>query len=272
MVDYRVLQADFRETLAACEGQAALIAMSPPYPDARTCYESLTWEDYQALGDASKDALLPGGHCLLNLSAPVRQLRKPALSDLLKKEADLLAKLTERPLRSREETAAEETELEAVRALIPTAHGTERDPMPWRLALDWIDRVELSMPDDLIFGRRGTPGKYRGRFRRDHEPLFWFRKPGIPRGFHDDRLKSAAVEGAVFRRFSVRGRDGTTKRSDTQLDGSAARGTLWGYGGVGQGAACDGDRRFIGGDLAEEWARKSQELADRRYSQMALAL
>ncbi len=35
-------------------------------------------------------------------------------------------------------------------------------------------------------------------------------------------------------------------------------------------AACDGDRRFIGGDLKKEWAGKSLELADRRYSQMTI--
>ena len=59
--EYAVRCGDFRETLAAARGQATLIAMSPPYPDARTCYESLEWEDYQALGDAVKAALGPLG-------------------------------------------------------------------------------------------------------------------------------------------------------------------------------------------------------------------
>ena len=52
-----------------------------------------------------KQALLPGGHCLLNISAPVRQLRE--------------------------------------------GHGTERDMLPFRLLLDWADRVGLTVPDTL---------------------------------------------------------------------------------------------------------------------------
>lgn len=275
---WTVLRADFRDTLAAAEGKAALIAMSPPYPDARTCYGSLEWEDYQALGDAVLEALLPGGHCLLNISAPVRQLRE--------------------------------------------GHGTERDLLPFRLLLDWADRVGLTVPDDLCFGRRGFPGTFPGRFRRDHEPLWWFRRPGDPLALHSDRLKKIVkrsgktpenhtscvlTDGSIHRRFSA-----------SRYPDEVERGTLWDYenvGGHGMGdrdleaqnhparwpyrlaadivacfsdvgdlvvdpflgggttlcAACDGDRRFLGGDLAEEWAEKSRELASRRYAQLSLS-
>ncbi len=71
---YFFLQADFRETLAACEGQADLVCTSPPYADARTYGADVVWTDadYAALGDAVFGALKPGGHCLIIVDAPVR--------------------------------------------------------------------------------------------------------------------------------------------------------------------------------------------------------
>lgn len=274
MADYRVLCADFRETLTAAEGRAVLVATSPPYPSsARTCYGSLAWEDYQALGDAVLDALAPGGHCLLNLSAPIRQLRE--------------------------------------------GHGTERDPMPFRVFLDWYDRVGLTAPDVLAFGRKGLPGGYIGRFRSDWEPMFWFRKPGQPVLFKE-RLKTPSIRwdpGGRPTRHTTR--DGGTFERLSNACGDTHRGTVWQYGAIGCGqtgdmdleaqghparwpyrlaadivacfsdvgdlvvdpfvgggttlcAACDGDREFLGGDNSEEWAAKSLELADRRYAQMTL--
>jgi len=274
MPDYQILAADFRATLAAANGQAALIATSPPYPSgARTCYGQLKWQDYQDLGDAVKAALLPGGHCLLNLSAPVRQMRD--------------------------------------------GHGTERDPMPFRVLLDWIDRVGLTAPDTLAFGRQGWPGIFPGRFRCDWEPLLWFRRPGTPLPIHVDRLW---VPTDSYRSpCSGREPGGEIVRTKERRTVEAGRnpGTYWGYGPVGgqqtgdldleaQGhparwpyklaadivacfsgvgdlvidpflgggttlcTACDGDRRFLGGDLSPEWALKSAELAKRRYSQQSL--
>src|SRR5258708_478703 len=77
---YCLLQAAFHTTLAAARsvGGADLILMSPPYCDARTYDNAVSWtfEDYQRLGDATASALKPGGHCLMVLDAPVRQWRQ----------------------------------------------------------------------------------------------------------------------------------------------------------------------------------------------------
>ena len=45
--------------------------------------------------------------------------------------------------------------------------GTERGFHPWRLMLDWAERVGFRVPDRLCFGRQGHPGEYLGRFRND---------------------------------------------------------------------------------------------------------
>lgn len=270
---YAILNADFRDTLAAARGAggAHLVATSPPYPDARTCYEGLKWEDYQALGDAVLDALVPGGHCLLNLGSPVRQLRD--------------------------------------------GHGTERNPLPYRVMLDWIDRVGLTCPDVLVFGRDGLPGEYLGRFRSDHEPLFWFRRPGETWQLDKPNDRTAPYRMSA----SARERNGSLKgpTNGNAILSGRTRGTVWGYGSVGHGqtgdgdigaqghparwpyrlaadivkcftapgdlvvdpflgggttlcAACDTRRRFIGGDLDGQWAARSQELADNRYSQLTI--
>jgi len=269
--DYQILAADFRATLAAARGQAALIATSPPYPSgARTCYGQLEWQDYQDLGDAVKNALLPGGHCLLNLSAPVRQMRE--------------------------------------------GHGTERDPMPFRVLLDWIDRVGLTCPDVLAFGRMGVPGVFPG-FRQDWEPLLWFRRPGAALPIHQKRLKVKVRPYGTA--TSARNAGGKLVKAKRKIQDERLPGTLWNYGPIGGNksgdlpledqnhpaswpyklaadivacfsdvgdlvidpflgggttlcAACDGTRRFLGGDLSAEWALKSAELAKVRYSQGSL--
>lgn len=56
--------------------------------------------------------------------------------------------------------------------------GSERGLQPWRILLDYADRVGFRVPDRLAFGRLGTPGEYAGRFRNDWEPLLWFQRPG----------------------------------------------------------------------------------------------
>lgn len=72
-------QADFTETLAKVSemGGADLVVTSPPYCDARTYNNDVSWtmDDYGRLGDAIFKALKPGGHCLLNVDSPVREWR-----------------------------------------------------------------------------------------------------------------------------------------------------------------------------------------------------
>lgn len=73
---WTLYHADYRDTLAAvaAQGGADLIAFSPPYCDARSYGMGVSWDmsDYAALGDAVWAALRPGGHALVNVSAPVR--------------------------------------------------------------------------------------------------------------------------------------------------------------------------------------------------------
>ena len=133
---YTLMQADFRDTLAAVAGQADLVLCSPPYADARTYGMDCNWTDadYAALGDAVFAALKPGGHALINVDAPVREWRK--------------------------------------------GFGTERGFHPWRMMLDWAERVGFRVPDRLAFGRRSVPGDTAGRFQNEWEPLLWFQRPG----------------------------------------------------------------------------------------------
>lgn len=119
--------------------------------------------------------------------------------------------------------------------------GTERGFHPWRLMLDWAERVGFRVPDRLAFGRLGSPGAYGGRFRNDWEPLLWFQKPG-GEGWMDRR---AIAEPAAWGR-----RAGTQTNHGRATDGTITaraysgwaaendmkhRGTLWEYGSAGLG-------------------------------------
>jgi DNA modification methylase len=190
-----LMRADYRETLAACDGQADLVLTSPPYCDARTYGAAVSWgdEDYAALGEAVFGALRPGGHALVNVDAPVREWRK--------------------------------------------GMGTERGFHPWRLMLDWAERVGFRVPDRLAFGRMGSPGKYGGRFRNDWEPLLWFIKPGGQIWMDRKAIAAPAKWGTMRGVVSVRRHDGT--HCGRNVSGWAAeagmthRGTFWDYGHVG---------------------------------------
>lgn len=196
--DCRLVFGDFRDTLAVADGQADLVACSPPYCDARTYGAGVSWgdEDYAALGDAVFAALKPGGHALINVDAPVREWRK--------------------------------------------GFGTERGLHPWRMMIDWAERVGFRVPDRLAFARQGLPGEYRGRFRNDWEPLLWFQKPGAPG--HFDRWsiaepsKHGSWAGTTWKRPVdrwPRKRPGTEDPGSRKGSGRAAeeglthRGTLW---------------------------------------------
>jgi len=186
----RLLQADYRETLAACEGKADLVFTSPPYCDARTYGAGVNWgmEDYAALGDAVFQALRPGGHALINIDAPVREWRP--------------------------------------------GFGTERGFHPWRLMLDWAERVGFRVPDRLAFGRQGQVGYFWG-FRNDWEPLLWFQRPGD--GWEPD--KRAIAMGMTMRggRTSKRTKDGLHVKQGVRKIQPVFPGTLWDYGASGHG-------------------------------------
>lgn len=116
-------------------------------------------------------------------------------------------------------------------------YGTERGFHPWRLMLDWAERVGFRVPDRLAFGRQGLPGAYVGRFRNDWEPLLWFQKPGAD--WFMDRASIASK--AVYISSSA-----TSRRTDGVLVGRTVsgwaaeedmihRGTYWAYGNIGNG-------------------------------------
>ena len=196
---WALYRADYRETLAACEGAADLVLTSPPYCDARTYGAAVSWgmADYAALGDAVFAALRPGGHALINVDAPVREWRP--------------------------------------------GFGTERGFHPWRLMLDWAERVGFRVPDRLAFGRLGSPGAYGGRFRNDWEPLLWFQKP-VGDGWMDRRsIAEPALWGRPAGMRTNNGRTADGKTTTRRYSGWAAegdmkhRGTLWEYGATGRG-------------------------------------
>lgn len=197
---YDVQVRDYKDTLKACAdiGGVDLICTSPPYDDARTYSNDISWryEDYQTLGDEIFKALKPGGQVLLNLSGPVRDLR---------------------------------------------GLGSERSMTPFKVYLDWAERVGFRAMDMLAYGRNGSPGEYRGRFRQDWEPLMWFVKPGGDKVYFD---KHSIAEDAVTpmnnrKKSSNRRKDGTMyvrEASGWAVENQKKhRGTFWQYGSVGYG-------------------------------------
>ena len=194
MKSYTLMQADYRDTLAAVAGQADLVLTSPPYADARTYGMGCNWTDadYAALGDAVFAALKPGAHALINVDAPVREWRK--------------------------------------------GFGTERGFHPWRMMLDWAERVGFRVPDRLAFGRKGLPGDTPGRFQCGWEPLLWFQRPGGETWLDKRTIASPADAARVGKsdKSTRRNRDAkasiVTVRSEYVMPD-----TLWNYGKCGGG-------------------------------------
>jgi hypothetical protein len=121
--------------------------------------------------------------------------------------------------------------------------GTERGFHPWRMMLDWAERVGFRVPDRLAFGRMGSPGAYSGRFRNDWEPLLWFQRPGGD-GFFDRRpLVSKSKYGYEGTKGYSRKADGSQYVRDVSgwaaSEGVTHRGTYWDYGHVGNSGAPD---------------------------------
>jgi site-specific DNA-methyltransferase (adenine-specific) len=131
--------------------------------------------------------------------------------------------------------------------------GTERGFHPWRLMLDWAERVGFRVPDRLVFGRLGTPGAYSGRFRNDWEPLLWFQRPG-GEPWMDRWAIAEPCEPSAGPAANRRG-DGslaTRERSGRAVEeGWRHRGTLWEYGHVGN--AGSGSPELEAADHPARW-------------------
>ena len=143
-------------------------------------------------------------------------------------------------------------------------HATERGLHPWRLLLDWADRVGFTVRDRLAYGRGGSRGAYVGRFRNDWEPMFWFQRPGVAGYFDKGALDAPSKHPQRWRRgkpTGVRRSDGTFYKRGASgravNDGIMRRGTLWDYGAVGRG--CSGDQDL---EATEHPARFPARLAD----------
>lgn len=108
--------------------------------------------------------------------------------------------------------------------------GTERGFHPWRLMLDWAERVGFRVPDRLCWSRFGAPGAYEGRFRNDWEPLLWFQRPCDGGGYLDRwplAEKTAPMSGSATNRRpdgSMYERSASGKAAE---EGWKHRGTLW---------------------------------------------
>jgi hypothetical protein len=119
--------------------------------------------------------------------------------------------------------------------------GTERGFHPWRLMLDWAERVGFRVPDRLAFGRMGSPGAYGGRFRNDWEPLLWFQRPGGEGWMDRAVLAKAATWGRATGTRTNNGRHADGSLDARAYSGWAAendmrhRGTVWEYGAIGLG-------------------------------------
>jgi hypothetical protein len=115
--------------------------------------------------------------------------------------------------------------------------GTERGFHPWRLMLDWAERVGFRVPDRLAFGRDGIPGDSPGRFQCGWEPLLWFQRPGGD-PFLDKRSIAQPSDLARAGRADVltkRQSDGTMRREGVVRLATRLPDTLWDYGRVGEG-------------------------------------
>lgn len=117
--------------------------------------------------------------------------------------------------------------------------GTERGFHPWRLMLDWAERVGFRVPDRLAFGRMGLPGAYGGRFRNDWEPLLWFTKPGgeawLDRWALAKDSATGAYAGGTCRNATTDGWINDVMGGKAAEEGKRHRGTLWDYGASGAG-------------------------------------
>ena len=116
--------------------------------------------------------------------------------------------------------------------------GTERGFHPWRLMLDWAERVGFRVPDRLAFGRQGMVGEYLGRFRNDWEPLLWLQRPGADGWLNRGALVAPARFPEEQRKHpgpqAIR-QDGTARYRARNAVDTKQRGTFWDYGSTGGG-------------------------------------
>lgn len=120
--------------------------------------------------------------------------------------------------------------------------GTERGFHPWKVMIDWAERVGFRVPDRLCYQRHGAPGAYTGRFRNDWEPLLWFQRPGGEHTFNKRQIASrakyntAGTGGMRTKEGTIRHRpEGRVNTGWAAENSKRHRGTFWEYGPTGHG-------------------------------------
>jgi hypothetical protein len=112
----------------------------------------------------------------------------------------------------------------------------EQSVTPYRVICEWAALPGWRLLQVLTYGRQGQPGEYRGRFRRDHEPLMVFVRDGAPHVCNKDALVERATH--VPYRHTSRTRDGSMRGATSKNPEAWTRrhrGSIWWYGSVGHG-------------------------------------
>ena len=113
---------------------------------------------------------------------------------------------------------------------------TERSVMPWRVLLDWRDRLGLVVPDRLSYARNGQSGLFPQGFRNGWEPALWFATPGT-RSMNQTAVGYTSVARSYRRAATGRAADGSSRpgRSPRTIPEIAAPSNDWYYHAVGPG-------------------------------------
>ena len=142
----------------------------------------------------------------------------------------------------------------ALRALMPggmlamvldgAINDGEQSTTPYRVICDWAALKGWRLLQVLAYGRTGAPGAYKGRFRKDHEPLILFVKDGADHVCVKSRVAVESKNDLVraIGTAGVRRRDGSQEKFGQDSKGNVRtvenirhRGSFWDYGMVGNG-------------------------------------
>lgn len=109
---------------------------------------------------------------------------------------------------------------------------------PYEVICSWAKMPGWRLLQVLTYGRRGTPGEYKGRFRKDGEPLIVMVKDGGSHVCEKDRLATRAVYAQTKVYGTFTNRDGSKRPPSNSSDEAREkfnRGSVWWYGSIGHG-------------------------------------
>ena len=120
----------------------------------------------------------------------------------------------------------------------------EQSVTPYEVICSWAKKPGWRLLQVLAYGRRGAPGAYKGRFRRDHEPRIVMVKDGAPHVCEKARIASVPKYDLVSRvgKATARKRDGSKETFGVSQAGNRRTpenishvGSFWWYGMSGHG-------------------------------------